>query len=103
MADPVSEFSDGGGAISVIYGSQVSLRGSILWKKWNILHNTAVTKQWTAKWLYIVNAVFQIAQNHGEKVFFVGCREDDRPNRASLESSPADVSQLNEPSDLSSK
>jgi len=29
--------------------------------------NTAVTKQWIAKWpSFIVNAVFQIVHNHGE-------------------------------------
>jgi len=27
----------------------------------------SVTKQWTAKWSYIANAVFRIVQNHGEK------------------------------------
>jgi len=29
-----------------------------------------VTKQFTAKWPYIANAVFRIAQNHGEKSYF---------------------------------
>jgi len=28
--------------------------------KFNLLHNTAVTKQWTEKWPYIANAVFRI-------------------------------------------
>jgi len=31
-----------------------------------MLRNTAVTKQRTAKWPYIANAVFRIVQNHGE-------------------------------------
>jgi len=31
-----------------------------------MVHNTAVTKQWTAKWAYMANVVFRIAQNHGE-------------------------------------
>jgi len=44
-----------------------------------------VTKQLTAKWSYIANAVFRIAQNHGEKVTFVGFRRGDRPNRPSLD------------------
>jgi len=37
-----------------------------------MLHNTAVTKQWTAKWPYITKVVFRIVQNHGEKSYF--CR-----------------------------
>jgi len=31
-----------------------------------MLYNIAVTKQWTTTWLYIVNVVFRIVQNHGE-------------------------------------
>jgi len=31
-----------------------------------------VTKQWTTKWLYIANAVFEIVQNYGEKFAFIG-------------------------------
>jgi len=32
-----------------------------------MLHNSAVTKQWTAKWPYIAIAVSRIVQNHGEQ------------------------------------
>jgi len=35
-----------------------------------MLHNTAVTNQWTAKWPYIANAFFRITQNHGEQSYF---------------------------------
>jgi len=35
-----------------------------------MLHNTAVTKQWTEEWPYIANAVFRIVQNHGDKSYF---------------------------------
>ena len=28
-----------------------------------MFHNTALIKQWSAKWDYIANAVFQIVQN----------------------------------------
>jgi len=39
-----------------------------------------VTKQLTAKWPCIANGVFRIAQNHGEKVTFVGFKGGgDRP------------------------
>jgi len=31
-----------------------------------MLHNTVVSKQWTAKWSYIANAVFRIVQNYSE-------------------------------------
>jgi len=31
-----------------------------------MLHNPAVTKQWTTKWPYIANVVFQVAENRGE-------------------------------------
>jgi len=37
-----------------------------------MFHNTAVTKQWTAKWPYIGNAGFRIVQNYGEKSY--SCR-----------------------------
>jgi len=30
------------------------------------ISQTAVTKQWAAKWPFIANAVFRIVQNHGE-------------------------------------
>jgi len=45
-----------------------------------MLHCTAVTKQWTAKWLYVTNAVFRIVQNHGGKSYFRRLYGDDRPN-----------------------
>jgi len=63
-ADPASKVR--GGAISVIFGSQVSLR--VHWCKSEVYftHSIAVTKQWTAKWPYIANAVFRVVQNHGE-------------------------------------
>jgi len=57
---------------SVIFGSQISLR--VDYCERDILHNTAVTKQYTAKWLYISNAVFQIVQNMVKKVTFAGFR-----------------------------
>ena len=79
-ADPASKFR--GRAISVIFGSQVSLRVHNC--KSDEVYFTALLrqKQWTTKWPYIVNAVFQIVQNHGEKVTFVGYRGGgDRPNR----------------------
>jgi len=31
-----------------------------------MLHNTAVKKQWTIKWLYCANVVFRIVKYHGE-------------------------------------
>jgi len=36
-----------------------------------MLHNTAVTKQWMAKWPYIANAIFRIVQIMVNKVTFV--------------------------------
>jgi len=35
-----------------------------------MLYNTAVIKNWTAKWPYIANAVSRIVQNHGEQSSF---------------------------------
>jgi len=35
-----------------------------------MLHNTAVTKEWTAKWPSIANAVFWIVQNNSKKSYF---------------------------------
>jgi len=63
-ADPASEVRDGGDS-SNIWESQVSLRVHCC-KLDEVIHNTAVTKQWTAKWPYIANAVFQIVQKPGE-------------------------------------
>ena len=51
-----------GEAVSVIFGSQVSLRVHYC-KRDEVLHNTTVTKQWMTKWPYIANAVFQIVDN----------------------------------------
>jgi len=48
--------------------------------KYSLLHDTAVTKQWTAKYPYIANAVFRIVHSHGEKSYF----------RRFLESPPLD-------------
>jgi len=61
-ADPGSKFR--GGDFSKIFWSSI-ITGLLLQERWSILHNTAVTKQWTAKWPYIANAVFRIVQNHG--------------------------------------
>ena len=63
-ADLASKVS--GGEISVIFVTRVSLRVHCCFKRLSTFGNTAVTKQWTAKWSHIVNAVFQIIQNHGE-------------------------------------
>jgi len=35
-----------------------------------MLHNTAVTQLWTAKWYSIPNTVFRIVKNHCEKSSF---------------------------------
>ena len=35
-----------------------------------MLYNTAVTKNWTAKWPYIATAVSRIVPNHGEQSSF---------------------------------
>jgi len=40
--------------------------------KYTVLHNNAVTKQWTAKWRYVANVVFRVAQNYGEQSYFRG-------------------------------
>ena len=69
--DLASKFK-GGGTISVIIGSQVSLR--VQYFKRDEVHFTAfaVTKQWKAKWPFIANAVFRFVQNDGEKSYI--CR-----------------------------
>jgi len=62
-ADPSSKVR---GVISVIFGSRL-ITGSQLYERLSILHNTVVTKQWTAKWPYIANAFPNYRlQNHGE-------------------------------------
>jgi len=66
-ADPASKFR---GVISVIFGSQVSLWCHYCKRDEDTVHNTVVTQKWAAKWPYIANAVFRIAQNHGEKSSF---------------------------------
>jgi len=58
--------------ISVIFGCQESLTtNSLLQETGRILHNTAVTKQWTSKWPYIANAVFRIVKIMVKKVIYV--------------------------------
>ena len=52
------------------------------------LHSHAVrlwTKQWMAKWPYIVNALFWILQKHGEWSYFCRFQRGDRPNRTPLD------------------
>jgi len=61
-----TESSKAKGAISVIFGYQVSQRLRYCKRVWSILHNTAVTEQWTTKWPYIANAVIRMVKNHGE-------------------------------------
>ena len=65
----IQPVSLGGGDFSKIWLSSI-IAGSLLQERWSILHNTAVTKQWAAKWPYTGNAVFRIVQNHGEKSCF---------------------------------
>jgi len=67
-----------GGDFSDILQSSL-ITGSLLWEKWSILHNTAVTKQWTAKWPYISNAIFRLVQMMVKRVAFVGLKEGDPP------------------------
>jgi len=58
--------------ISVIFGCQESLTtSSLLQETGSILHNTAVTKQWTSKWPYIAIVVFRIVKIMVKKVIFV--------------------------------
>jgi len=59
-------------AISVIFGSQLSkwLLYSVRGMKYSILHNTAVTKQWTTKWPCIANAGFQIVKSRCFNLIF---------------------------------
>jgi len=50
-----------------MFGSQVFCGFTTVREmKHTALHNTALTRQWTAKWAYIANAFFRIVQNHGE-------------------------------------
>jgi len=73
--------SAGGGAISLIFGNQVSFAGSLLWDRWSIHYNTAVTKQWTTKRHCIANDFFsELYKIIVNEVTFVGFRVD-RPNR----------------------
>jgi len=61
-SDPASKVR---GAMSIIFCSQVSLRAHYCKRRsTGLFHTSAVTKQWTAKWPYIANAVFRIAQNY---------------------------------------
>jgi len=59
-ADPVSKLRGGD------FSNICWITASLLKERWRILHNTAVTKQWTAKWPYIANVVFRIVKNYDE-------------------------------------
>jgi len=48
-----------GGVLNSIWQSSL-ITASLLYKRWSILHNTHVTKQWTTQWPYIANAIFRI-------------------------------------------
>jgi len=50
--------------------------------KYSLLHDTAVTKQWTAKYPYIANAVFRIVHSHGGKSYFRRFLESPPPGSA---------------------
>jgi len=50
-----------------------------------ILHNTAVTKQWTKKWPLIANVISELYKIMTNKSIFVGFRGRDRPNRSPLD------------------
>ena len=62
------------GAISVKFVSQVSLQVHYC-KRWNIVDNTSVTKQWITKWSCTANAFFWIVHN----VCFRGGQSPNRP------------------------
>jgi len=64
----IQPVSLGGDDFKLDFGSHVSL--PVDYCKPNKVYFT--TKQWTAKWLYIANAVFRNAKKHGEKSNF--CR-----------------------------
>ena len=61
-AIPASNFMEG--YFSCIWWSTL-ITGSLLWERWSVLHNTAVTRQLTPKWPHIVNPVFRIVQTYG--------------------------------------
>ena len=41
---------------------------------YRLLHNTAVTKQWTSNWPCVANTLCRIVRNYGEKSYFAGFR-----------------------------
>ena len=53
------------GAISVIFGIQVSLRVHYC-KRDEVYFRTAVTKQYMTEWAHIANVVLRIVKNYGE-------------------------------------
>jgi len=73
-ADPASKFREGD--FSNIWQSSL-ITSSLLQETSNILHNTAVTKQWTSKCqdngrpidFFVANAVSRIVQSYGEKTY----------------------------------
>ena len=56
------------GEFSVIFGMQVSLQYwlTTVKERLSMFHNSAVIKQWTAKWHCIANAIFQIVKNQAD-------------------------------------
>jgi len=62
-ADPASEVARGAFSIITYLIKSSLITASPLQERWNTLHNTDVTKQWTTKWPYIANAIFRIVQN----------------------------------------
>jgi len=76
-----------GGAILVIFGSQVSIRVHHCKRDEEYFTTLLWQRIWTAKWPYNAKAVFQIVQNFGNKVTFVGLRGFDRPIRPAFDPS----------------
>jgi len=60
-----SQYKVRGGDFSNIWWSSL-ITDPLQQERWSALHNTAVIKQWTTKWSYIVNVVFRIAKNYGK-------------------------------------
>jgi len=67
--------------IMEIFDSQVSFTGSLLQEKCRILYNTAVTKQWSAKWPLSRMLFSEWYLTMVNKVTFIGFREGNDPNR----------------------
>ena len=59
----------GGGDFNIIWKSSL-ITASLLWERWSMFPNTAVTKQWMTKWSYTANAVFRIVQNDSKQSYF---------------------------------